>query len=83
MYVQISCSLLTLWMTDFIIVGAPPYPGYSRCFMLYGTHDLVPLWALVIVWNGGKRKCVVSFPPSIEKVTSAVDAHVGTCHPSP
>ena len=50
--------------------------------MTYGSHDLVPLWTLVIIWDGGKCKCVVSFPPLIGKVTSAVNTHAGTCHPS-
>ena len=82
MYVQFSCSFLTLRMIYFIVDGAPPYPGYSGCFRIYGSHDLVPLWALLIIWLGGKRKHVISFPPLIENVTSAVDTHVGTCHPN-
>ena len=81
MYVQFPCSFLTLWVIYFIVDGAPPFSGYSGCFMIYGSHDLVPLWAIFIIWLGGKRKHINSFPP-IEKVTSAVDTHVGTCHPS-
>jgi len=65
-----------------MVVTAAPYPGYKSCVMMYGSHDLVLLWALVIIWLGGKRICIISFPPLIDNVTSAVDAHVCTCHPS-
>jgi len=48
--------------------------------VIYGSHDLIPIWALLIIWLGGKCKYIIPFPPLIEKVTSAVDAYVGTCH---
>ena len=62
MYVEFSCSFFTLWMIYFIVVGAPPYPGYTGCFMMYGSQDLVVIWPLLIIWDTGKSKCVIPFP---------------------
>ena len=50
---------MTLWMIYSAVVHAPPYPGYMGCFIIYVAHNLVPLWVLWIVWDGGKRKFVI------------------------
>ena len=46
-----------------MVVGVPPYPGSGACFVTYGDQDLVFLWALLMVWDAGKRKYAIpSFP---------------------
>ena len=49
-----------------IVVSAPPYPGYWGCFKMYGgSQNLIVLWALLIIWDAGMHKCVISSPFSI------------------
>ena len=64
-YVEFPCSFLRLWMIYFIVVSAPPYPGYWGCFRMYGgSQNLIVLWALLIIWDASKHKCVTPFPSS-------------------
>ena len=46
----------------FHVDGAPHDPGSKGCFVRYGSHELVNLWARQMLWDSGKRDCVISFP---------------------
>jgi hypothetical protein len=52
---------LTLWMINFMVDGAPRHPGSKGCFVRYGSQKLVLLWALRMLWDAGKYKCVIPF----------------------
>ena len=62
-----------------MVVGAPPYPGFKGCSVMYTNQDMVLIWTLVIIWDAHKCKCIVQCPSSYWK-GSFVDAHVGTRH---
>ena len=49
-------------MIHFMVVGAPPYPGYRGCFVTNGNQDMVFIWALLIIWDGRKYKYIVQRP---------------------
>ena len=46
------------WMIHCIIDGAPPYPGFNGCFLMYASKHFVLIWVLLLVWDA--RKCKYS-----------------------
>ena len=52
-------------MIYFMAVGTPSYPGYKGCFMTHASQGMVFLWALLMLWDAGKRRrYVIPFPSS-------------------
>ena len=68
------------WMIYFLLVGAPPYPGFNECFLTQASQDMAILWVLLVVWDAGRYKYIVICCSSDWK-GSIVDAHAGTCYP--
>ena len=54
----------SLWTIYFMVVGALHPSTGMGCFVRYGGQDLVFLWALLMLWDAGKHKCVIPFPSS-------------------
>jgi len=65
-----------------MVVGVAPYLDLQWCFKVHANHDIVFLWALLIVWDAGKYECAIHVVPPIKKVSSAADVDVGTHLPS-
>ena len=51
-----------LWMIYFMVVGTPPYPGYKGCFVTSSGQYVVFPWALLLVWDACKCKCIIKSP---------------------
>ena len=61
MYVGLRFRSRLSWLIYFTVVGAPPYPGFSGCFLTYVNQDIVFLWAILIIWDA--RKCEYALQP--------------------
>jgi len=47
------------WMVYCMVDGAPPYPGFKRCFVIYRSQKFIFIWVLLLVWDARKCKYII------------------------
>ena len=52
------------WMIYCMVDGAPPYPGFKACFVMYASKSFFFIWVLLLVWDARKCKYIIKCPSS-------------------